>query len=88
MTKAESCKRHFKKRMLQRFGIEVTQKVIDDIRHQMRVEKDSRLPRQTLTKSRFLINYEGKEMVVIYSKKHHTFITAIPLEWYMEGMED
>lgn len=80
-SKFDAVKNHFKMRMLQRFGIDVTQAVLDDLFHQVRSGAATRLQEQSRTKVCYKVSCEGREIAVVYNYKYKTFSTAMPLEW-------
>lgn len=77
---------HFKKRMRERFDIDIRedelQKLIADIKN----NRSDCLWKQSNTKSLHKVSLRDKEIYVIYSKKYRMFMTALTKDMIEESL--
>ncbi len=72
--KLDDIRKHFRKRLFQRYGITISK---EDYRNISKLIKDGKslcLPRQ-----RHLVHINGQEVVVVYDESRDSLITALPL---------
>jgi hypothetical protein len=77
MRKATVNKKHAKKRLAQRYHIEMTDRVHN---HLVRLIQSGRyaLGKQSHSRSKHLIPFNGQSVLIIYDKIRHTVLTALP----------
>lgn len=78
LTKAKCQKIHFKRRLEERMGIKYTQKVNDDLIHKIRIGQIDVVKRQSRRTSIYRINYEQKDLFIVYDHIRGTLVTVLP----------
>jgi hypothetical protein len=80
MTKKKkvSQREHFKKRMLERFNIDISRKRYDELVSMIKSKDAVLLERQSLRVSKYKITIDSKDYIVIYDKQRKTLVTVLP----------
>jgi hypothetical protein len=82
--KANAERTHFKKRALQRYGINICSstytKIIKAIKRISNEIDVKYLMKQSNTRVVYKITISGKDIIVIYDKSRHELVTALPYE--------
>ena len=73
-------KRHFIKRMKERYEIEVDKEYIHIINNQITKHKCIMVHSLTLTKLLAMIEVKSMVLLIVYSLKHNVPITALPID--------
>lgn len=76
--KKQNCKRHFKKRMKQRYGFTINQKNIKQIVGKIRNGESELVERQSNRVSLHRMKFRGKEITVVYDNNRGVPITVLP----------
>lgn len=76
-SKESAQKHHFKKRMMGRFGIEITDKEIIDIVNLIQTGQTSIVEKQSLRVTIHQIIYKGEKVNIPYDKQRKVPITAL-----------
>lgn len=79
VTKAKAQKVHFKNRVKQRYGLEINRLHRIEMIKMIHEGKVKFLEHQSRRVSKFQINFNGVNMIVIYDKYRKTLVTALPL---------
>ena len=75
--KSTSIKHHFKRRMLSRFGIDVTDKVMNDIVQMIQTGQSEIIEKQSCAKTVHQIKYQDKTINVVYDRERKLPVTAM-----------
>lgn len=78
--KGKAQKAHAKRRAMERFGVELTNKKFAAIVELIQGQKAKFLDRQSGHTTRWLIELEGREVIVVYDSKRHTLVTFLHKE--------
>ena len=79
-TKKGALRSHFKKRLSQRYEIEISDSDVEFLLSQIRINNFKLLDRQSNNRSLVKFLFKDKEVFAIYDKKFGEFATAITLE--------
>lgn len=74
----EQKKAHAKKRALERHGLTLNRYDMAEIKNHIANSKAICVSRESIDRARFYTVFRGKEMVVIYSRRHKTIVTVLP----------
>ena len=85
--KKYTLRRHFKKRLLQRFGINIDKSDYKDLVRKIKKGQLKCMGRQSNRVTVFLCDISGKTLVVFYDTHRHELITAITEEQYHAGKD-
>ncbi len=77
INKDTSLKFHFRKRMLSRFNIELTDNDINDIVYMIQSGKSIVIEKQSRTKTLHQIKYKGQTINIVYDKERKLPVTAL-----------
>lgn len=84
MTKAESQRIHAHRRLIERFGIYISnegyQNIIMMIQSTPRPDSIVFLDRTNARLTRWLVEYDSKKMVCVYDKRRKTIVTFLPID--------
>jgi len=75
--KAAANNLHFKRRMLQRYGLVINQKIRREIIDTIKAQKSEFLERLSGTRTLHKLNIEGREIKVVYDSRHENMVTAL-----------
>ena len=75
--KSHTIKHHFKKRMLSRFGLEITDDDIDDIVTMIQSGKSDIIEKQSRTKTLHQIKYKDMTINIVYDRERKLPVTAL-----------
>lgn len=78
---ASDLRLHFKKRLKQRYGIEINREGIEYIVRQIQSQNCEFVIKQSLRVTIFDVMYENKKIRVVYDKNRKTLITALKPNW-------
>jgi len=78
---------HFKQRMSVRYGIDIQQKHMDSIAHQMKNHEHVVLEKQSNMISVILVNIEDTMIPIIWDNSRKVPVTALKQEWREELAE-
>lgn len=79
MTKKAANYQHFKKRLWQRYGLEINRKELVELQHLIQTSGGKyRIDRQSNTRVLHKIPFKGHELIVVYSNVQHNFVTVLP----------
>lgn len=79
--KAKTQKRHAKTRMLQRYGIGLTDEIYADFIHQINTGRAIFIERQSVRVSKFWVRFETQMIPVVYDRHRKTIVTVLEQEW-------
>lgn len=80
-SKTKSLMIHTQRRILQRYGCWVEKRVVEELAERCRrSEFFCHLGRQSLTKSRIVVERNGQLIPLIYDKKRHCIITVLTMD--------
>jgi hypothetical protein len=74
----EEKRAHAKKRAEQRHGLTLNRYDLNEMRNHIVRSKAFCVERQSIDRAKFYIVFRGKEMVVVYSRRHKTIVTLLP----------
>lgn len=79
--KTAAIKAHFKTRMSERFGFEITQQEIDQIISAIQKQKPTAhfVKKQSHSRTVYMMAVRGKKIRIVYDKLRHQPVTAIPI---------
>jgi hypothetical protein len=77
-SKARAQRRHFKMRLLERYGILCNNDMYRSFISQVKKQESKPLLAQSRTRVIHEIYYEDRPIWVVYDKKRHEFCTALP----------
>lgn len=78
MSKAEQQRKHAKRRIRERYGISVNRHQLRDIAEQIRQGRALFVERQSNRVTRWVVEYQGKKILVIYDSLRGNVVTALP----------
>lgn len=79
--KAKTQKRHAKTRMLQRYGIGLTEELYADLVNQIVTGRASFIERQSVRVSKFWVRCGTQMIPVVYDRHRKTIVTVLEQEW-------
>lgn len=85
-SKAKAQQRHARRRARERFGIEFTQQVEEDVVKRIQAGEATLARKQSNRVSVFFLDIQGQEMAVVYDKQRKTVVTLFTAE--MERAND
>jgi len=71
---------HSRMRMLERYGIDLTDELREQIRHQITKEESRFLYEHSLTRTVHEVTVMGKKVIVVWSKVRGSIVTVLPAE--------
>lgn len=74
---AQDCRKHFKKRAKDRYGLHINRKARLEIEEMIRTGQSTVVEVKSRTKVTHLVNYKGTPLLIGYDKKRHTVVTAL-----------
>lgn len=79
MSKALMQKKHFKRRLKQRYEISLKKNIESTILHQIQAGHAEFLGRRSLRVTIWKVEFGGKMIKVVYDSKRHNLVTALPI---------
>lgn len=78
---------HFKKRLFERYGLNINREEMTDLVKQITDGKAYFVRKSTNRISIFIVTYQGKEITVAYDKGRKQVVSAIPSEERVEEFD-
>lgn len=78
ISKKYSQRAHAKRRALERFGIELTKDVRRTLVQAIQKGEARFRARQSLRITHWIVEYQGKELPVVYDRQRHEIVTVLP----------
>lgn len=69
---------HAKNRIYERYGITLNQQTYHSLVKQIQANKAVFVGRETPSRTKWIISYEGQQIPVIYDSNKHTIVTFLP----------
>jgi len=79
ISKTKAQKIHFKYRVKQRYGLDINRLQRIEIIKMIQHGEAKFLNHQSRRVSKFIVEFKGTQMIVIYDKKRKTLVTALPI---------
>lgn len=76
------CRRHFLRRLAERYGLSITQDQYQAACRDVRAGAGRFLEKESLTRTHWLIRVSGKPVRAVYDKRQSALVTALPLGVY------
>lgn len=73
------CKRHFCRRLAERYGVTLAQGEYEALCAAVRNNKARFLERESLTRTHWILPIHGQDVHVVYEKNTHSLATALPM---------
>jgi hypothetical protein len=80
MTKTQSCKAHFRRRLNERFGLSLNKQARRGIIHQIQHGKATCIEKQSNSRKKFIVDIAGVKAICVYSRAQSTIVTVWPWE--------
>ena len=80
LDKKEAEQRHALQRIHKRYGFKLSRKQLRSLIHQIQGGSARFIERESNNRSKFVVQHEGEELLVVYDKKRKMIVTALPTE--------
>lgn len=77
-SKSSSQIQHFKKRMYERHGLVIGKNEYNKILNNVKSGDAEFVEKQSLRVSKYIVEYNGIKLIVIYDKQRKTLVTVLP----------
>ncbi len=80
MTKTQACRKHFKARALERYGLELNRHDLRDIAKMIQRNSGQFIEKQSNRITVWEVTYKDTLLRVVYDKNRKVVVTALPFE--------